>query len=450
MSKSEIDNRIFYKQILTIGAPVMLQNLIQALVNMLDVFMIGQLGEAEITAVGMGAGWISLLFFLFNGICAAGGVFIVQYWGKQDLKSIHSYMGLMFVLNTFCAVLFTVFTWYCPELIMSLYSKDPDVIALGCTYLKIISVNCLLNALIRVAVVALSSTEQTVVPMVSTILSLGVNLVLNYVFIFGHFGIPAMGVAGAAVATVIALLIQTVYLFSYSWYKKYPICAPLKEYFQIPKENIQKYFRHGSFLILCEIVFAIGNNIYNIGYKYTGTNAQAALQIINTLQQLAMIAALGIGTAAGIMLGKLMGENKLELVKIYSRRFMILVPVVAGIFGIIVALGAPYFLHLFHLGDEALGYTQKMLFILALTLPFRAENNVIVAGILRSGGDSWYCFLANFVGNWCVGIPMVFFGTLVLHLPIHWLYLLVATDELGKLVIGLPRALSYKWIKNLT
>lgn len=450
MSQTKIDNRFFYKQILTIGAPVMLQNLIQALASMLDVFMIGQLGEAEITAVGMGAAWNSLLFFFFNGICAAGSVFVVQYWGKRELENIHSYMGLMFLLNMLCAFLFMGITLCFPQFIMHLYSNDPKVIALGSSYLRITSLNSVLFAVIYVITVSLSSIEQTVIPMIGTLLSLGTNLFLNYLLIFGHFGMPAMGVTGAAIATVLAFLVHIIFLIAVSLYKRYPVCAPIRSYFRISGEHVRKYFRYGSFLILCEIVFAIGNNIYNIGYKYTGTNAQAALQIIHTFQNLAMIMALGIGTASSIMLGKLIGEDKTELAKLYSRRFMILVPLVAGFFGILVAIFAPHLLPMFRLGEEALSYAQKMLLVMALTMPFRAENNVIVAGILRSGGDSWYCFLANFVGNWCVGIPMVFFGTLVLHLPIHWLYLLVATDELGKLVVGLPRTLSYKWIKNLT
>ena len=333
MKQSTIDNRAFFKQILILGAPVALQNLFQALVNMLDVFMIGQLGAAEITAVAMGSGWIGLLFYLFNGITATGGVFIAQYWGKKDINEIHHYMGLMFILNLSFAIIFAIFTANFSDTIMLLYSKDPEVIALGSLYMKIMSISCVLIGLINVCSISLISTERTFITMLGTIISLSTNLILNYILIFGNFGAPKLGIKGAAIATIAALTTQMFFLYGISFIKRFPICAPIKDYFRFTLSDVKKYFHYGAFLILCEIVFAIGNNIYNIGYKYTGTAAQAALQIVNTFQGLAMILSQGIGTAAGIMLGKLLGENKLETVKIYSRRFMVIIPAVALVLG---------------------------------------------------------------------------------------------------------------------
>lgn len=450
MKQLTIDNRAFFKQILILGAPVALQNLFQALVNMLDVFMIGQLGAAEITAVAMGSGWIGLLFYLFNGITATGGVFIAQYWGKKDINEIHHYMGLMFILNLSFAIIFAIFTANFSDTIMLLYSKDPEVIALGSLYMKIMSISCVLIGLINVCSISLISTERTFITMLGTIISLSTNLILNYILIFGNFGAPKLGIKGAAIATITALTTQMFFLYGISFIKRFPICAPIKEYFRFTLSDVKKYFHYGAFLILCEIVFAIGNNIYNIGYKYTGTAAQAALQIVNTFQGLAMILSQGIGTAAGIMLGKLLGENKLETVKIYSRRFMVIIPAVALVLSIIIALSSPLLLQMFNVGEVSIDYARKMMIIFAITMPLRAENFAIVAGILRSGGDSLYCFLANFVGNWLVGIPMVFLGAVALQLPIYWVYLMVAADEIGKMVVGMPRALSYKWVKNLT
>ena len=450
MGQVTIDNHAFYKQILVLGAPVALQNFFQALVNMLDVFMIGQLGAAEVTAVAMGSGWIGLLFYLFNGITATGGVFISQYWGKKDTRSIHHYMGLMFILNLTFSIIFAIFTALFSDTIMLLYSKDPEVIALGSSNMKIMSISCVLIGLINVCSISLVSTEKTFITMLGTIISLSTNTIFNYILIFGNFGAPKLGVRGAAIGTIIALTLELLFLYGVSIIKKFPICAPIKEYFQFSFSDVKKYFHYGTFLIMCEVVFAIGNNIYNIGYKYTGTASQAALQIVNTFTQLAMILSQGIGTAAGIMLGKLLGENKLELVKAYSRRFMVLIPAVAFVLGVIIALFSPLLLSMFNVGEESLGYAQKMMVIFALTMPFRAENFAIVAGILRSGGDSLYCFLANFVGNWLVGIPMVFLGTVGLHLPVYWVYLMVSADELGKMVVGMPRALYYKWVKNIT
>lgn len=450
MEKVIIDNKLFYKQVLVLGLPVVLQNLIQALVNMLDVFMIGQLKEAAITAVSMGTGWINMVFFLFNGITATGSIFIAQYWGKKDVKSIHSYMGIMMLCNLVSSVLYSLFTVLKADWIITFYSKDPKVIEIGAQYLRIMSVTCILIALINVCAVALTSTEQTVVPMVATVLSLLINAGLNYLLIFGKFGFPELGVEGAAYATVIALSIETIFIYGIVIIKKYPIYGHIREYFDINMEKVKKYFKYGAFLILGEVMFSVGNNVYNVAYKYTGTNGQAALQIINTLQQLSMVLSLGLGTAAGIMLGKLLGENKIELVKLYSKRFMILIPAVAGAVGLIVYAFSPIILGVFNISGETLGYAKAMMIMFALTMPLKAENYALIAGIMRSGADSWYCFLGNFVGVWIVGIPMVFLGAVGLGLSVPWVYLMANANEVGKLVVALPRTLTYKWIKNVT
>lgn len=450
MEKVKIDNRLFYKQVLTLGIPVMLQSLIQSLVNLLDVFMIGQLGEAEITAVSMGSGWVNLLFYLFGGISATGSVFIAQYWGKKDLQNIHSYMGLMAVINVVSGILFALFTACFSSEIIRFYTNDPQVIAYGSSYLKIMSVYCVLYALVNVSAVALRSTEQTVLPMAGTILSLCVNLVLNYILIFGRFGLPAMGVQGAAYATVIALTVQVVFLYGSAWLKKSPICAPVREYFKISGQQVKKYFVHGAFLILCEVIFGVGSNVSNIAYKYTGTNGQAALQIMNTFHQLSLVFSIGLGTAASIMIGKLLGENQLELVKLYSKRFMLLIPAAAAGLGVIVYFCSPALLSMFNINEQTLEYAKKLMIILAVTLPLKAESYALLVGILRSGGDSAYCFLTNFVGTWIISVPMIFLGAVVLKLPIHWVYLMSCACELGKIAVALPRTLSYKWVRNIT
>lgn len=444
------ESREFVKGVMVIGLPIMIQNLINSLVNMLDVFMVGQLGEVEITSASLGNSWFFVFTLLCGGITAAGSIFIAQHWGKNDREKIYQYMGIMFIgVMILTAILGTASICF-SDRIIRLYSKDPLVIEKGGQYIKVVGFSYLFTSITGVYVAALRSTEQTRIPMISTVLSLFCNLILNYLLIFGHFGFPELGVLGAAIATLISRIIECMFIVGCTYIKKLPAAGRFRDFIHIPSQVARLYFRYGLFVILGEAIYAVGSSMYNVAYKYTGTQAQAALQIVNSCKSLSMVFTIGIGNSAGVVIGKMLGENKLDKAKRFCKKYLFFTPVFAAAVSVLLCLFSPLLLQCFQIGEQAHAYASQMIYILAFELPFRAINFTIIVGILRSGGDSFYCFMSNFCGTWLFGLPMAFLGAVVLKLPVPIVLLMVTADEIGKFFICLPRAVKYKWIKNLT
>ncbi|WP_310602892.1 MATE family efflux transporter [Anaerosporobacter sp.] len=320
----------------------------------------------------------------------------------------------------------------------------------GARYIRLIGYSYLVTALSNVFVATLRSIQKAYIPMIGTIISLLCNVFLNYCLIFGHFGMPKLGLEGAAIATVIARIVEFLFIFGYTYLRKLPIAVNPKRFFRMESQTVKLYFRYGFFVILGEAIYGIGNSIYNIAYKYTGTESQAALQIVNTIKSLALVLSIGVGNSAGVIIGKLLGQNQLEKAKRFCKKYLIFSPILAVCIATILILFAPMILHLFNISSQSQAYANKMLYILAFELPFRAVNFTIIVGILRAGGDSTYCFKANLCGTWLFGLPVAFLGAAILKAPIYIVYLMVTADEIGKFFICFPRTIKYKWMRNLT
>lgn len=440
----------YLKCAISIGFPVILQNLVSSCINTLDVFMLGQLGEVAITAASMSNQWFLLYVILVNGIASASGMFISQYWGSKDYKSIHQCMGILFYGTMGLALFFTVFSMAAPGTVIGFYSMDPAVIKEGVPYLRIIGISYILYAVNCTFSTALRSIGSTKVPMTASIFSLGCNAVLNYLFIFGNGGFPAMGVRGAALATAIARTLEVSITIGYVIYKKPPIYGKIKGYLYVPASLLRKFFQFGALVIMGEVVYAIGNNLYNVAYKYTGTEAQASLQIVQTLSNLALLFCGGFGTASSVMLGTMLGKNEFKKAKDCAKiltGFAIIVSIISGIF---VFFAGPLFSQLFQIGESSKGNVEIMIRIMACSIPLRTIVFMIICGMLRSGGDNLYSFFGNLFGVWCIGLPIVFFAAVVLKAPVYVVYLMSITEEAGKLLICGPRVLKGKWIRNLT
>ncbi|MBS5931848.1 MAG: MATE family efflux transporter [Clostridiales bacterium] len=444
------ETKEFFQGILIIGIPVIIQNLINSLVNMTAVFMVGSLGEVAITSTSLGNSWFFVYILLCGGVTAAGSIFISQHWGNKEIDKVHQYMGVMIIGVAILAAIMGTSSILFSDRIIRIYSNDPAVIKIGASYIRIIGYSYFFTALTNVFVATLRSTQIAFVPMIGTILSLLCNLLLNYCLIFGNMGMPRLGVNGAAIATVIARIIEFLFIVGYTYSKKLAIAVNPKRIFHIEYQTVKQYFRYGSFIILGEAIYGIGNSIYNIAYKYTGTESQAALQIVNSIKSMALVLSIGIGNSASVIIGNLLGQNQLEKAKRFCKKYLIFTPIVAAAVAVILVLFAPMILHMFQISQSSQTYAQKMLYILAFELPFRAINFTIIVGILRAGGDSTYCFKANFCGTWLFGLPMAFLGAVVLKAPVYIVFLMVTADEIGKFFICFPRTIKYKWMRNLT
>ena len=299
----------FSRTLLTIALPIILQNLMQSLVNMLDTIMVGRLGAVAIAAVGLGNQIFFLLNMILFGMASGAAIFVAQYWGKKDIGGIRRTLGLALTLATVVAMLFTLAAVVAPSFLIGLYSDDPLVVAEGGRYLRVVAFSYLFTAISFVFAQAFRSTEHVRLPMVATLISLVANGLLNYLLIFGVGFFPAMGVLGAALATVISRAIEFCILLTVAYRKQYEAAAPLRDFLSFDWSFVARYIRIALPVILNETFWGLGVTLNNAIFAHAGTDAISAFNICNTVSQLTWVFFIGTGSAAAIIIGKQIGAG---------------------------------------------------------------------------------------------------------------------------------------------
>lgn len=439
----------FLANLVKIALPIALQNFVSSAVNMLDTVMVGQLGEAALAAVGLGNQIFFLLVLLVFGITSGGGVFTAQYWGARDVPGIRRTVGLSLSLAVAISTIFTALSIIFPAGLIGIYSKDPEVIELGAKYLRVASLSFIPSAAAFSLGLSMRSVEKVRLPLVGTIVSLSINAFLNWVFIFGKFGFPAMGVVGAAWATVIARVIELGILWIVARSKKYVIFGHLREMRDWSRLWLSRFASITAPVIANEVAWSLGITTYNAVFARAGTAHLAAYNVANTVSQLAMVLFLGTANAAAVMIGKKIGEGREDLARSWASRFAFLSPIIGLGVGLLIIPVRQIVPFLFRLDVDTLGQVSAMLMVLAAVFPFRVFNLHVIVGICRSGGDTVFGLFYDLIGLWAVGVPLAAFGAFVLHMPAWGIFLMTMVEEVLKTGFGLWRFLSGKWLKKV-
>lgn len=443
-------DKYFYNKLFKIALPVIIQNFIASSLNMVDTMMIGRVGEKEIAAVGIANQYFLLFNLLVVGCVSGCSIFISQFWGKKDYKNIRKILGIGLNLGVIISIIFTVIALIIPEKIILIFNKDPDVIMLGVKYLKIVSISYLFTSITFNYGIALRCIEKAVIPMLISLFALITNTVLNYTFIFGNFGFKAMGVEGAAIATLIARVIESILCIIYICRTKTVLKASLKEMFSFNKKFLVNTIKTIIPVVLNETCWGLGMIVYSAIYGRIGTKAIASAQICTTVQNLFMVISFGMANASTVMIGHVVGSGEEYKAKLYARRFVILGFLAGLILGIMLALTAKDILSIFSVSKEVLTDSLKILYITATMLAIRIFNVTLIVGVLRGGGDTKVPLAIEGFTMWCIGVPVSLIGAFVFKLPIYLVVALSTAEEITKFFIGTKRLVSNKWIRNLT
>ena len=443
--KKFFSDKAFFKNLFILIIPIIFQELLNSSVNLVDNFMIGRLGEVAITSVGLA----NQLFFVFNlilfGINSGAAVFVGQYFGKGDFNGIHKVMGFGIILSLLNATVFVLAITFAPEFLMSLYSKDHTVISESVKYLKVISPAYFAIAFIMSINASLKAIRKTHFPMITTFIALITNIILNYLFIFKL----GYGVKGAAMATLCARCVELLSQLSIIFIKKLPIITKPKNYFKFDKDFVSSYFNVCTPVILNEIFWSIGITVCNMAYRFSGTDAQSAIQITGTIQNLFIVMGVAIGGGCGILLSNVLGFGDIDKAKEYAKKCMVLTIIMSSIMGVILIMLSPYIINMFNIKDLVKDYTHKLLMVVSFGIIFKTYNYTTIVGILRSGGDTKYTAILDFASVWFIGIPMAFLGTYVLDLPVYVTYAMVYSEEIIKVFFSNARVRKNKWAKSL-
>ena len=446
---SVFSDKKFLKDTMKLALPIALQNFILSSLNLFDNIIVGGLGEVAIASVGLANQFFFLLNLILFGAVSGASIFIAQYWGKKDLRNIKRVLGLCLITSVIASTIFMLLALLFPSQILEIFSKDPEVIAMGKNYLRILSLSFVVTAISFAYSVTLRSIGQVKAPLIVSVIALGINTGLNFVLVYGIGNYEGMGVYGSAIATLIARIIEFGMMLFVVYKFKSPIACSFNELFDLPIEFVKKFFKITTPVILNETLWALGITVYAVIYARMGTSVIAATNIVGTIDRLSMVIFFGFGNAAAIMIGNKIGEKKEEEAFLYAKIFIILNPILGILMGVLIYVGAPSILFAYNISAEVQSYSKDMLHILAFFLWVKVFNYTNVVGILRSGGDTKYCLFLDIGGMWLVGVPLVALTGLYFHLPIEIVYIFVFMEEIAKFIVGLPRIASKKWINNL-
>ncbi|MBC2854922.1 MATE family efflux transporter [Cetobacterium sp. 2A] len=442
--------KTFLKSLMVLAIPIILQSLITSSLNLLDNLMIGSLGENEIAAVGLSNQFYMVFFHSVMGISMGAGIFISQLWGKKDIKQIHSFLGVSLVVSLLASLFFAGLAYIKPEIIMHIFTLDETVTSLGVGYLKMVAVSYILTSISLCYSVTLRSTEQTKIPMYASLIGIVFNGVLNYLFIFGKFGAPALGVTGAAIGTTIARIAELAFILYVVYFKKNIVAAPLNSLINFNWNLIKRFFKTAFPVIFNDIVWIAGITAYSIAYAKLGTKATATMQIATTINNMFNIVGVGIGCAAAIMIGNKIGAKLNDEAYEDAQKITNFGTLSGVIMGAGVYLIAPIIAGFFKVSLETQENVVTILRIMALFVPIRFFGIIQIIGVLRGGGDVLFAILIEITAVWGIGVPLAFIGATYFKLPITSLYLLICLEEPFKVIATYPRLKSGKWIKDLT
>jgi len=443
------NKRLFYKALLAIGLPVAIQNLISSSLNLVDTIMIGNVGEKEIAAVGMANELFFLFVLLIFGINSGISVLVAQFWGKQDVENVRKSFGLSLTSGLGIGMIFFIIGFFFPKPFLSLLVNDQEVISIGASYMKIVSFSYLFTAVTFSVSVTSRSIEQAFIPMIVSGISLVLNTILNWILIFGHFGFPEMGVQGAAIATLIARVVEFALLAGLIYSRGSILVAKFNELLSFNKAFVKKVFAIALPVIINEGFWALGTVAYSAAIGRINADAVAAFFIAKSIFRFFEVAYIGLASACGVMIGKEIGAGNEDVAESYAFRFVKIALALSVVIGLIMFVSSPSLLKFFKVPNSVRWDAIYILWIYAGFGIVKVFNLLMIVGVLRSGGDTKFSMLLEVAGVWGIGVPMAFFTVLVLKMPVYLVVFFICFEEVFKSVFGLARLKSGKWINNV-
>lgn len=439
--------RSLRKEIVRLALPIALQQFMTALVGACDAIMLGKLSQDAMSAVSL-ATQVTFVFNLFMFAFMAGeNMFVAQYYGKGDYTGISQVFSLVTKICGCIAVVFLAGTLFFPEQLMRILTNEETLIVLGSEYLRVIGISYVFSGIAQIFLAIMKNcgavNMSTLINGVMVIL----NIVLNAVFIFGLSGFPKMGIKGAALATVLATVVQ------FLWSVGYVLCRIRAVKFSLrscEKKLFGRFWQKTVPLLINNLAWGIGFSMYSVIMGHLGTDAVAANGIANISKNLVVCFCLGLGNAGSIIVGNRLGADRLQEAK-EAGGTLTKTAIIAGIVsGLVLIALSPFITKMVDLTPTARGYLQKMLLISSYYIAGKSVNCMTIGGIFAAGGDSKFGMLCDSVTLWCIIVPLGCICAFILKLPVMVVYFVLNLDEIIKLPVVYKHYKKYKWIKNLT
>lgn len=439
-----------YRQIAKMTVPIVLQNLLSTAVSSADVVMLNFVGQAHISAVSLAAQYANIFFMVLYGIGTGVTMLCSQYYGKGDMRAIHLVEGIALRFSLIVSFALACAALLFPQAMMRVFTPDPELIEIGAQYLRNISLAYLCWGVIEIYLAALRSIGRVAITTALNTFAFSLNILLNAVFIFGLFGAPKLGAVGVALATSISRVLELALCVIVSR-KSRDVKLAFREIFESNRLLLKDFMKMAVPAILNDASWGLAFSMYSVVIgQYLGSDMVAANSFTSLVRSFGTILAFSVASAGGILLGQIIGENKMEEADDAAKKLMRLTVLFGAIGGGIVLLSMPLVLRFADLTDVGKGYLRTMLFINSYYVMGAAVNTTLIAGVFRAGGDSRWGAVCDTIDMWGYAVPLAFLSAAVLKLPAMWVYFLMCTDEFVKWPWVISHYRSKKWLRNIT
>ena len=446
----ESEKRIFYRKLWGLVFPIAIQNLMTALVSASDAFMLGFVSQTSLSAVSL-ATQIQFVHNLFMLALTIGATTLAaQYWGKGDTDSVEEILAIVLKISMAVSVVFFIAAMFFSGFLMRIFTNDIRLIQAGIPYLRIVSVSYLFMGFSQIYLCIMKNSGRTAKSTIYGSVAVVINIGFNVIFIFGLAGFPAMGIAGAALATTVSRALELL-LTIYENMHRSLVCVRLK-YIRNSSKKLKKDFWHYTTPVLRnELVWGCGFTMFSVIMGHLGSDAVAANSVANILKNIIACVCNGIGIGAGIIVGNELGKGEMERATEYGNRLFKLAVFAGAVSGLILLAVSPV-LRIFtgSLSAQAHSYLKNMMYICTYYMIGKSVNATVIAGVFCAGGDTKFGLKCDAVTMWVILIPIGMITAFVLKLPIMVVYFIISMDEIIKLPAVYRHYKKYNWVRNLT
>lgn len=436
------------RKMLGIALPMALEGLASAGGDLADSLMVASLGERAVSAVGLGTQLFFVHLMLVYGFTGGASTFMAQFYGVRDMRGIKKTLAMAVSVSVLVGSVLLLIMHCMPQRVMGLFTNITPVQKLGASYILYRSPALLISGIVLPVIMALKAMQQVRTAVTISLSAVALNVWLNYVLIFGHLGFPAMGVRGAALATLLATLAELILLFAVLRVRRSELTSRFGDYLHWTKPHFLEVIRNSVPTTINEMMWSMGTSSYNAAYGRISTSAMAAASAADIVAHVFTKTIYACGDAALVIVGELLGQNQKEEAWDASGRLLricILMGIIGG--GLLAALAIPVSA-LFGFTEEGTRSLRLILFIYAAAMPLKVYNASIITGVLRSGGDVRFAMVTEVSTIWLIGVPVVFLCALAFRLPVYLVVLAVQMEDVVKGIIITRRYRSRKWMNN--
>ena len=441
----------FIKKLLQIAAPIVLQQIINIGVNVSDGIMVGKLKESVISGVSISNQFYMIFQIFCLGLGGGAAVIIGQFWGRKDKEAAKKTITFSIWICAITAIAFSAVSWFIPDKILLLFISNTEVIEAGRIYLSFLAFAYIFHGISLVLTISYRAAGVLWISFISSFVSFVLNLLFNWILIFGKFGMPSLGAKGAAIATVISRAAEFLIVAGYILFVEKTVGYRIKDIFKSCKGIGGSFEKFALPVIISDVMLQLGNNVTLsiMGHMPESKNVLSANEITTVMMQISTFMIFGVASAASVMTGNAIGENAGEKVVCYAKRF-VYTGIATGVFAAIaILLCNPYIISLYNVDSATVRCAYSLMRAMEFLVVFQAVSSVFTKGVLRGAGDTKAVMLLDVFALWGFSVPVGFACGIVLKMSPFWVYMIIKFDVVIKTVWSLGRIRGRRWIRRV-